>query len=122
MAKVGPKLTQIDWTEFDKLCEIQCTMFEIAGWFRCSEDTIERAVRREKGMKFADYYEQKKGTGRVSLRRLLFRKAQEGNPAILIWLSKQHLGMSDKLEQKVDGEQKIDIKGFEFIRPKKTQE
>jgi hypothetical protein len=90
----------INWEEFEKLCGIQCTLIEIAAWFRCSEDTIERAVKRHYNQSFADVFEQKKGIGKISLRRKLYQKAMEGNPALLIWLSKQWLGYTDKLEQK----------------------
>jgi hypothetical protein len=36
--------------------------------------------------------------GRMSLRRLQWKKAQEGNTTMLIWLGKQYLGQSDKQE------------------------
>ncbi len=100
MKKRGPKLTPIVWEEFDKLCSIHCTLREIAGWFDCSEDTIERAVVRDKGLKFAEYYEQKASNGKVSLRRKMFQMAMDGDRTMLIWLSKQHLGMSEKQDQK----------------------
>ena len=92
----------IDWTEFDKLCFIQCTQLEISAWFHCSVDTIERAVLREKKMGFAEYYDQKKGHGKISLRRRMFETASKGNPTMQIWLSKQYFGMSDKQEIKSD--------------------
>lgn len=103
MGKAGRPLIEIDWVEFDKLCTIQCTLREIAGWFNCSEDTIERAVKREKKIDFADYFEQKRGKGKIALRRQLYQRALEGNTALLIWLSKQYLGMSEKVEQKNTG-------------------
>lgn len=92
-----PKI-KIDWEEFDKLCMIHCTRAEIALWFNISEDTIERACKREKGMHFAVYYDQKKGKGKAALRRKQFQMAMDGNVALLIWLGKQYLGQSDKSE------------------------
>ena len=62
--KRGPKLTPINWAEFEKLCQMQCTLREIASYFDCSEDTIERAVEREQGVKFAEYFGQKRGRGK----------------------------------------------------------
>ena len=32
----------IDWEEFEKLCEMQCTQREIAGWFKVDHETIRR--------------------------------------------------------------------------------
>ncbi len=96
--KNGRPLTVIDWDEFDKLCHIQCTLAEVALWFNCDMDTIEAACKREKGLGFSEYYEQKRGRGRVSLRRKQFQLAIEGNVTMLIWLGKQYLGQSDKSE------------------------
>ena len=84
----------IDWDIFDNLCFIQCTLKEITQVLRCSEDTIERRVKQEKGMSFADYYAQKKGLGKLHLRRLMMRQAEK-NPAIVIFMAKNHLGMRD---------------------------
>lgn len=87
----------IDWDEFDRLCRIQCTQVEIAAWFNCSIETISNAVKRDKGMLFEEYYKQKKGFGRISLRRSQMRLAEGGNPAMLIWMGKQWLGQKDNI-------------------------
>lgn len=101
---------EINWVEFDKLCGIQCTLREIASWFECSEDTIERAVEREKEMRFADYFEQKKGKGKISLRRKQYEVAMSGDRSMLIWLGKQYLNQSDKLQQEQTVSHSADIK------------
>lgn len=99
--KNGRPLIGIDWEEFDKLCYMQCTLVEIADWFQCSVDTIERAVIREKKLGFAEYYKKKSCAGKISLRRSMFNKATtEGNVTMMIWLSKQYLGMSDKFDDR----------------------
>lgn len=98
MAKRGPKLTPINWMEFDKLCVMQCSLIEIASWFDCSIDTIENSVKREKKMKFSEYFEQKRGKGKIALRRKMFDLAQNGNVTLLIWLSKQYLDMREKID------------------------
>lgn len=102
MAKRGPKIKTVDWVEFDKLCQIQCTLAEIAAWFKCSEDTIERIVKREKSAKFAEYYEQNRGVGKIALRRRQFQAAMAGDRTMLVWLGKQYLEQSDKIEQRID--------------------
>lgn len=90
----------IDIEQFDKLCAMQCTLEEISAWFKCSEDTIERWSKRELGVSFADAYTQKRSNGRISLRRKMFETAMGGSVAMQIWLSKQYLGMADKIEEK----------------------
>lgn len=98
MSKRGPKFTSIDWTTLDKLCGMQCTKTEIADFLEISEDTIERAIKREFKVNYAEYYEQKAAKGRISLRRKQYDVASSGNVTMLIWLGKQYLGQSDKLE------------------------
>lgn len=99
--KRGPKQTQIDWVNFDKLCAMQCTLEEISSYFDVSEDTVERCVKRDKKMKFAEYFRQKSKKGHISLRRRMYEIAQTGNVTMLIWLSKNWLGYKDKIEQNV---------------------
>ena len=102
MAKRGPKIKTVNWVEFDKLCQIQCTLTELAAWFKCSEDTIENIVKREKGMKFSEYYQQNRGVGKIALRRRQFQAAMDGDRTMLVWLGKQYLEQSDKIEQRID--------------------
>lgn len=100
MGKAGRPQKEIDWVQFEKLCGIHCTLAEISSWFSCSEDTIERAVKRQYQSDFADVYKQKKSLGRISLRRKMFETAMNGSIPMMIFLSKQMLGYSDKVEQK----------------------
>jgi hypothetical protein len=95
MAKRGRKLIQIDWDQFEKLCQMQSTLEEISGWFNCSEDTIERAVKRKYLTNFADIYKKKSSRGKISLRRKMFETAMDGNVTMQIFLSKQLLGYRD---------------------------
>ncbi len=99
MAKPGPKRIELNWQEFDKLCNIHCTLVEIAEWFDCSEDTIERRVTEEKGVGFAEYYKRKSGRGKISLRRKMFETAQAGNVTMMIWLSKNLMGYRDRFDE-----------------------
>lgn len=61
-------IIQINWEEFDKLLAFQATQEELAGWFNCSTDTIERAVKREYKMSFADYSHQKRMPGKIIMK------------------------------------------------------
>ena len=88
-----PKI-QIDWEQLDKLCALQCTLVEISEWFNCSEDTIQRAIKREFDMGFAEYFKKKSSRGKISLRRSQFKLA-ENNATMAIWLGKQYLGQTE---------------------------
>jgi AraC-like DNA-binding protein len=90
----GRPQIKINWDVVDKLCGIFCTLEEIAAFCECSEDTIEKAVIKEKGMKFKDYYKIKCMKGKISLRRMQYKQAEK-NPTMAIWLGKQFLGQED---------------------------
>ena len=94
---------EIDSEQFEKLCALQCTLQEIANWFGCSEDTIERWCQRtytdENGqpMGFADAYKNYSVDGKISLRRFQFKMAEK-HPNMAIWLGKQWLGQRDTID------------------------
>lgn len=98
MAKMGRPRKEIDWDDFDRLALIQCTLREIAAWFDVSEDTIEARVKETHGVTFAEHLAQRSCKGKVSLRRKQYQAAMGGNTALLIFLGKQWLGQSDKME------------------------
>ncbi|RTL05201.1 hypothetical protein EKK58_08615 [Candidatus Dependentiae bacterium] len=93
LSKTGRPRIEINWDEMAKLMSIQATLREVAGWFECSEDTIERACLRDQGLTFAEYSVQKRQSGKISLRRKQFEVALkgDGNVSMLIWLGKQYL-------------------------------
>jgi hypothetical protein len=91
----------IDWDVAGKLATMHCTGEEIAWYLQISYDTLERACPKEQGVEFAEWMLQKRAHGKASLRRTMYLKAIENkDTTMLIWLSKQHLGMSDKVESK----------------------
>lgn len=97
MARTGRPKIKIDRVEFEKLCAIFCTEVEIAGFFECSLDTLNRWCKRTYKMTFADIYSIKSSLGKVSLRRTQFKLAQEGDFRAAKWLGQQVLGQSDKV-------------------------
>jgi IS30 family transposase len=99
----GRPQIEIDWKAFDKLCLLQCTLEEIASFNNCSVDTIERAVKREHNIGFAEYYKKKSAGGKSSLRRKQMEVALSGNTTMLIWLGKQYLEQKDKTAQELTG-------------------
>jgi len=94
--KNGKKRIEIDFEELDKLCALQCSEQEIADWFNCSVDTIERRVKEAFGISFAEYFSKKRVGGKIALRRNLI-KMSEKNPAVAIFLAKNWLGMKDDI-------------------------
>lgn len=99
MGRGRPKV-EIDQKLFKRLCSMFCTKEEIAGVFECSEDTIERWCKRTYHMNFADVFKKECAHGKISLRRNQF-KLSEKSAAMAIFLGKNWLGQSDKIEQTV---------------------
>lgn len=98
---MGRRPTQIDREDFEKLCGLQCTLAEIADFFSCSEDTVERWCKRTYKENFADIYKKRSGKGKISLRRAQFRLAEK-NASMAIWLGKQYLGQRDSVTYSLD--------------------
>lgn len=98
--RTGRPQKTIDQAEFEKLCGLQCTHDEICGWFGVCADTLESWCKRTYGkdMTFSKVFAEKRSTGKISLRRAQFRLAEK-NAAMAIFLGKQYLGQSEKVEQ-----------------------
>ena len=110
MSKMGAPRKEIDYDQLEKLCRIQCTEEEIAGFFDVSIETLNTRVKEKYGCTFLEYNKRCSQFGKCSLRRELFKKAQGGNVPILIWLSKQYLGMRDKHEHEYDDDNFTPVK------------
>lgn len=91
-----PKI-QIGKDQFESLCNLQCTKDEIAGFFKCSPDTIENFCHKEYGDTFSATYKIYSQNGKISLRRFQYKLAEK-HPAMAIFLGKQWLGQTDKVE------------------------
>lgn len=83
---------KIDYEAVEKLASIQCTQEEIANFLEISTRTLQR------DKEFCRIYKKCKESGKMSLRRMQFKKANDGSVPMLIWLGKQYLGQTDKVE------------------------
>jgi hypothetical protein len=97
--QAGRPQIPIDETNFIKLCQIHCTLEEVAGFFKCSPDTIENWTVKHFGQHFSDVHKRYSADGKISMRRKMYQMANEGNVTMAIWLSKQYLGMKENREQ-----------------------
>lgn len=83
-------LKEISQNDFEKLCGLQCTKEEICGFFGVTDKTLERWCRRTYKLGFSEVFAQKRGAGKISLRRSQFALAKK-NANMAIWLGKQYL-------------------------------
>lgn len=80
MSKVGRPLIFIDWDEVFKLVSYQCTQVEIAHFFNCSVDTLDRRAKDELGISFAEIWANKISLGKIRLRKAAFDHIERGTP------------------------------------------
>ena len=127
MAKMGRPRIELDPAEIEKLCRLNCTMDEIAAFFECSVDTIERRMKEDEDLKLA--IEKGRATGKISLRRKQFQILEDSNSASMaIWLGKQLLGQRDNLDVTTESKDKSSVtKAMELFKqvaskPKQSDE
>lgn len=85
---------EIDQKNFESLCGLQCTLEEICGFFGVTDKTLDGWCKRTYRQSFSEVFRQKRGKGKISLRRAQFRLAEK-NANMAIWLGKQYLEQAE---------------------------
>lgn len=112
------RLPDLNWSEIDRLLAIGSIGEEVAAFLGIDYETLARHCKQEKGLSFEDYAKRGNTNFKVSLRRLQARAAagyteiirdeenriirRQYNPpsvTMQIWLGKQFLNQSDRVEQ-----------------------
>lgn len=89
--KNGRPRKEVDMGMVERLAQIMCTEDEIAAVMAIDKSTLRRQPT------FDEVYKKGREVGKSSLRRTQWRIAQN-NAAMAIWLGKQYLGQTDKVE------------------------
>lgn len=97
---------EIDKKQFENLCALQCTHDEICAWFDVTVKTLESWCKRTYGDSFSKVFAQKRGKGKISLRRSQWQLAEK-SASMAIWLGKQYLNQRDNVNVTVS-----DVKGI----------
>jgi AraC-like DNA-binding protein len=111
----GRKRIEVDFKKIDALCAVFCNCKEIVSVLNSfdinvSYDTVERRVKEQFGVTFAEYVEQKQmAFAKPKLRKAQLDCALGGNATMLIWLGKQYLGQTEKQEINVTGDMSAEI-------------
>jgi len=98
----GRPLLDINWKLAEELVNIHCTAEEIASVLGIHEDTLKLRCKSDNDLIFSVWYKKHEGEGKKSLRRYMWNSAKKGNVTMQIWLSKQHLGMRDRIDEVTD--------------------
>lgn len=93
--RIGRKPLDIDEQQVIELASINCSYAEIAAVVGCDPSTLTR--------RFAQAIEKGREQGKESLKRAMWKAGvTNGNITMMIWLSKQMLGYTEKVEQRTD--------------------
>ena len=98
-----PAKDKINKEQFENLCNLWCTLTEIAEFFNVSEDTLESWCKDVYQDTFSEVYKRKNSKGKIALRRWQMKSAEKGNVTMQIWLGKQYLGQKEKEEINLSG-------------------
>jgi hypothetical protein len=93
----GRPRKKIDLETVEKLASIMCTMEEIASYLGMSTDTMTRSKA------CLAVFKRGLDKGRMSVRRMQYKAAEDGNSVMMVWLGKQYLGQSDKNQTELTG-------------------
>ena len=85
---IGRPNKKVDEKVIANLSQIGCTQEEIGSVVGISARTLQR--------RYAEIIEVNKNKGKASLRKKMWQTALRGNPNMMVWLSKQALGMKDR--------------------------
>ena len=99
---MGRPRAEIDKKQFENLCGLQCTLEEICGWFGVTDKTLDSWCKRTYYASFSEVFKQKRGLGKISLRRSQWRLAEK-SATMAIWLGKQYLGQRDQVDVNMPG-------------------
>lgn len=91
----------ISQKQFEQLCQIQCTKEEICAVLDVSDKTLDRWCKETYETSFSEIFSQKRKGGHASLRAKQWKLASK-SPAMAIFLGKQFLGQTDKVETHFD--------------------
>ena len=98
--------TEIDKKQFENLCGLQCTKEEICAFFELTDKTLESWCKRTYEKGFSEVFREKRGIGKISLRRSQFELAKK-NANMAIWLGKQYLEQRDHAQIEVRHENNL---------------
>ena len=93
--KAGKPFTPIDYPQLIEMCGLMCTGEECASILGVSYDTLSRALKRDHGLTFPEFFRRHSVPALVRLRQAQFETATSGSVPMQIWLGKQWLGQRE---------------------------
>lgn len=107
--KMGRPIKHIDDAKLKAICRFKPRMEDVAAFFECSPDHIEKYIKRTYGKTFSEFRDENMVHTRFSLIQKAIDQAMGGNTAMMIFCLKNLCGWMDKMEQVMPDGAKIQI-------------
>lgn len=98
--KMGRPKVEINERQFETCIQLPLTKSDLAAILGCSVPTIERYIKARFGCTFDTLREQKRSNFKKNILAKQYEMAVKGDRTMLIWLGKNYLEQSDKVESK----------------------
>lgn len=96
-------IPEIEWDKLIRLARRHNTAEDCAYIFGMSVDTLDIRLKEKFGYGYSDFLKKHGAIQNSRLRKAMWNSAiLDKNVPMMIWLSKNHLGMSDKNDMKVE--------------------
>lgn len=102
--KMGRPKIELDLEQLNKFMRLMPNLKDTAHFFDVSEDTIHLRIKEEYGITFTEFRDKNAVHSRMGIKRKMIEKAMGGDNTMLIWLSKNMLDMSDKVDTRHSGQ------------------
>lgn len=120
--KGGRPRVEFDWQRMDNILEFGARLLDCSELLGVSEDTIQNRVRERYGITFMQYRERKLSKVRMKVLQKMIDVGTNGNgnTTMLIWLSKNLLGWTDKMENNITTKTEIKMNKEEQLEMLET--
>ena len=118
--EAGRPRVPITKDQFEGLCRLQCSLPEFAGFFHCSEDTIQNFCEREYGQNFSAVYKEFAQQGKISLRRYMWKHCEK-SWGMCVFMAKNMLGYKDNGQETDNTQEMCDKLADSILKLAQTQ-
>ncbi len=107
--KLGAPEKEFNWKLLDSVLQFGARLIDCSDMLELSDDTIQRRIKKEHDCTFSEYRNRKMSKMRMKLLQKQYDVAMKGNVSMLIWLGKNHLGQSDKIDENIKSTHKVEL-------------
>lgn len=84
------------------MAKIGCNVFQVCAVLGITEPTLRARCKEDNGIGLREYFSEKHEFEKVAIKRALAEQMEKGCSKTILFLAKNKLGMSERVESKVD--------------------